>query len=66
MATTLKSECGPFKAVGEHCLKTPVKRLTPKSDFLRKLERRQKEEARRQRPRATVTALPSLLRRQAD
>jgi hypothetical protein len=45
--TTLRSEVGPFKAVGEHCLKTPARRLTPKSDFLLKLEQKQRRRTRR-------------------
>jgi hypothetical protein len=47
--TTLRNECGPFKAVGEHCLKTPVRRMTPKSDFLVKLEQRQRQGRRRRK-----------------
>ncbi len=42
--TTLRHEVGPFKAVGEHCYKTPAQRLLPKSDFLLKLEQRQQKQ----------------------
>jgi hypothetical protein len=43
----LRSEVGPYKKPYRLLLAVPVRRITPKSDFLRKIERRQKYLARK-------------------